>query len=266
MLDDGRTDRSAGTHYNQYDRVRIEKSWKDLLRKESDHRAETGGMKANFQMNLANQSGTSGLLRLVHSHNRLEYVTEKEHKQSPKARMSIKGKDPKSFEIMAIKHLEKKPGHKWDLPEATSHDIGWMSGDFVRSHTMMLAPNGNALSANGQAAVGNRQLTGGGHTEAPLGASRSPTRDPPPGSLAHASLGLPMSAARQTIVTVANDHILRRVQSAPHLPHGPHPPEVKELNNLKWRRPMNTTDVTEYAEIYHSLLHHSPFNQAAAGR
>jgi hypothetical protein len=38
------------------------------------------------------------------------------------------------------------------------------------------------------------------------------------------------------------------------------------MNNIKWRRPMRSTDVTEYAEAYQTLMKASPFHQATAGR
>jgi hypothetical protein len=137
--------------------VRVEKIWKEVLHKESEHRNETAG-PPGFQMNLANHCGTSGLLRLQHSHNRIEIVTEKEHKQAPNARRSLKGMNPNSFEVLAIKHLAKKPGHKWDLPEVSSHDYGWMQGDFVRAATMSPAKThtGGFGGASGQAAGASR--------------------------------------------------------------------------------------------------------------
>lgn len=259
MLDDGRTDRSAGLYYNQYDRVRIEKTWKQYLNKEADHREECGGLQANFQMNLANMSGTSGLLRLGHSHNRIEIVTEKEHKQTPNDRRSLKGMDPMSMEVLNIKHLQKTPSHKWDLPEASSHDYGWMQGDFVRHATMSPAKtaSGNFFGANGKAAVANRGASSTGTGALALGAANSSA------SLASTASSVP---SKMSISIVANDHILRRVQTAPHLPVGPRPQEAKNLNNVKWRRPQRSTDVTAYAEVYSSLLKHNPFNQAATGR
>jgi len=242
--------------YNRYDRNRVERTWKQCVGKEAD--VDRGA--ANFQMNLANQCGTSGLLRLKHSHNRIEIVTEKEHKQSPDARRSLKGMNPKSMEVLAIKHLPKKPGQKWDLPEISSHDVGWMQADFVRHATHQSRTAGSGFFG---------------------GSSQAPSSGPPAGSLAAQSLaatsptlsgtGLSALGAKQTICMVANDHILRRIQSAPHLPTGPWPDGArighsKGLNNVKWRRPKCATDITTYAEIYQSLLKHNPFDQAKAGR
>jgi len=257
-----RVDRNGGICYNQFDRVRQEKTWRQVLQKEADQRAENvaNGATVNFQMNLANLCGTSGLLRLGHSHNRIEIVTEKEHKQTPDARRSLKGMNPSSFEVLAIKHLGKTPGLKWDLPELSSHEYGWMQGDFVRAHTMSPAKTQNSFfGAVGKASTAGR-------------ASASTRSEPPVGSLAHASLGSATSQAvsqaapsKRSIVIVANDHILRRIQSAPHLPTGK-APQTKELNNAKWKRPKVMTDVTSYAEVYQTLMKHSPYNQSAAGR
>jgi hypothetical protein len=250
MLLDNCVDRSGAIHYNQYDRTRVETSWRQRLRKESD--AVYGKQQPGFQMNLANQNGSGGLLALEHSHNRIEIVTEKEHKQAPNARRSLKGMDPKSFEVLAIKHLSKTPSHKWDLSELESHEYGWLQGDFVRASTLKPSRTTNAdSSARAQASASKSDTSKSG---------------PPAGSLAATTLSSFSAPGKKTIVMVANDHILRRVQSAPSLPTGPRAGEVKELNAIKWRRPMRTCEVTQYAEIYRSLLKHNPFNQAAAGR
>jgi hypothetical protein len=204
-------------------------------------------------MNMANQCGSGGLLRLKHSHNRIEIVTEKEHKQAPNARRSMKGMDPDSFEVLAIKHLDRKPTDKWDLSDIESHEYGWLQSDFVRAST--LQPPRTA---------GDASFTKNAQASAP----QSQT-GPPAGSLAATSLSAYSTSSvpsRNTIVMVANDHILRRVQSAPSLKTGPRPLEVKELNNVKWRRPKGSCAETRYADIYQELLKHNPFNQAAVGR
>lgn len=255
MLNDNCVDRSGGIFYNQYDRNRVESTWKDRLRAEQELRL-SNTKRQGFQMNLANQCGTSGLLRLKFSHNRQEYVTEKEHLQSPDARRSIKGMDPNSFEVLAIKHLDKKPPHKWDLPNISSHEYGWMQGDFCRAETLSPSKTASAgfFGHSGQSPTATRA------------ASTSASSSKYAGSHAAASLSSAGSSKPQSVVMVANDHILRRIQSAPHLPTGPRPPEAKELNNVKWRRPQRSCDVTNYVEIYQASLKHNPFNQAAAGR
>jgi hypothetical protein len=254
MLKDGRVDRSGGVFYNQFDRVRVEKSWKENIQKEKDVLADSG--PACFQMNLANQCNTSGLLRLKHSHQRIEIVSEKEHKQAPDVRKSLKGMDPNSFAVLAIKHLGKKPTQKWELPEITSHDLGWMQGDFVRAATLSpaKAADGKFFGSSGKAPVATRSWSASAGTGGSVAGS------------AMASSSAASMPSKNTIVIVANDHILRRIQSAPNLPTGPRPQEAQVLNSVKWRRPMRSSDVTTYAEIYQSMLKHSPFDQAAAGR
>merc|ERR1719159_1693444 len=80
-----------------------------------------------------NRTDSSGLLTLKHSHNRIEIVTEKEHKQAPQARMSITGIDPGSFEVQAIRHIDKKPAQKNELPMTSSHSVGWLLSRPTRS-------------------------------------------------------------------------------------------------------------------------------------
>ncbi|CAK9017869.1 unnamed protein product [Durusdinium trenchii] len=63
-------------------------------------------------MNLAQLSASGGFLHLKHAHNRLETVVEKEIKQSPQQRMSAEGMDPTSMEVLAIKHMSRKPQEK----------------------------------------------------------------------------------------------------------------------------------------------------------
>eukprot|EP00932_Pfiesteria_piscicida_P005461 SRR837773.15368.p1 GENE.SRR837773.15368~~SRR837773.15368.p1 ORF type:complete len:186 (+),score=50.11 SRR837773.15368:82-558(+) len=90
-------------------------------------------------MNLSNTCASGGFLGLKYSHNRMEMITEKEHKQSPQARTSLKGMDPGSMEVVAIKHLMKRPTEKWDLPVTTSQESGWLIANPVRAESL-LAP------------------------------------------------------------------------------------------------------------------------------
>jgi len=129
MLKDDGEDRNGGPLYSKYERVRVESVWRERLRKEAD-KHELG---TNFQMNLMNRTDSSGLLTLKHSHNRIEIVTEKEHKQSPQARSSIKGMDPGSYEVQAIRHIDKKPAHKNELPIKSSDTVGWLLSRPTRS-------------------------------------------------------------------------------------------------------------------------------------
>jgi len=234
MLKDDGIDAMGGPLYSKYERVRVETVWRQRLSKEAEVRANAiasrpKGVSA-FQMNLANREGSCGLLGKKHCHNRIEIVTEKEHKQSPEARRSIKGMDPDSFEVQAIKHLEKKPADKWDLPMASSHDVGWLLAHPVRADT--LRPPRQRGKFGGSSSMNSTA----------------------PGAL-------PRSSSLPT-----NDFVLERSRSAPHLATGPHHPHLAHLNNRAWHRPKVQCDVTTYANQYVTLLHHNPFNQTAVGR
>merc|ERR1712176_146280 len=119
-----REDKKGGPSYNQFDRVRVETTWRDRLRKENECRSAVG--PSGYQLNLVNCCDSGGFLGLKYSHNRMEIVTEKEIKQSPQARSSMKGMDPCSLEVQAIKHMGKGPTQKWDLPMTTAQDSGWL--------------------------------------------------------------------------------------------------------------------------------------------
>ncbi|CAE7944373.1 NLRC3 [Symbiodinium sp. KB8] len=127
--------------YNQFDRVRVEYTWKDRIRKETE--ARLSGPRSGFQMNMAQLSASGGFLHLKHAHNRLETVVEKEIKQSPQQRMSAEGMDPNSMEVLAIKHMARRPPEKsqsqttwqsvaslfaaltrFDTPMTTTHELG----------------------------------------------------------------------------------------------------------------------------------------------
>lgn len=128
MLKDDGVDPHGGRFYSRYERVRVERVWKEALNKEREIRRE--GQKQNgapsYVMNLANTNAKGNLLNLKHSHCRLEIIADKVEKQAPKDRMSLEGFDPNSFEVVAMKHVEKTPTQKWDLPCSTSQEIGWL--------------------------------------------------------------------------------------------------------------------------------------------
>lgn len=219
--------------YSKYERVRVETLWRQRLGKEGDVRSAAQASRpkgvSQFQMNLMNSTGSGGLLSLKHSHNRIEIVTEKEIKQSPEARKSIKGMDPNSFEVCAIKHLDKKPADKFDMPMSSSHDVGWLLANPVRADT--LRPKGKRncfLSAS---------------------------------SMSSTAPAVPRTSSMPT-----NEFVLSRSRSSPHLPVGPSMPGLSQLNNRCWHRPKSQCDVTGYAESYVGLLHHNPFNKTAVGR
>eukprot|EP00439_Symbiodinium_sp_Y106_P056489 s1499_g7.t3 len=97
----------------------VEYTWKDRIRKETE--ARLSGPRSGFQMNMAQLSASGGFLHLKHAHNRLETV---EIKQSPQQRMSAEGMDPNSMEVLAIKHMARRPPEKFDTPMTTTHELG----------------------------------------------------------------------------------------------------------------------------------------------
>jgi len=141
MLKDDGVDPHGGSQYSRYERVRVERVWKEALNKEGELRVEAQRQSGptKYVMNLANLNSAGGLLRLKHSHSRLEIIAEKAEKQAPQARMSLEGFDPNGFEVTAMKYREKTPAQKWDLPCTRSQEYGWLlskaaSHDAVRRH------------------------------------------------------------------------------------------------------------------------------------
>lgn len=249
---DGREDPNGGVFYNRYDRVRVEFTWKDRVKKEMESRHEAKNQmgdanEKNFQMNLLNANGSSGLMSLKHSHNRIEMVTEKEIKQSPQTRMSLKGLDPDSMEVMAIKHIYKRPTEKFDVPFLSSQDVGWLLANPVRSH--VLEPG--KVPRKGRKTVPTR----------PRDAARTDSELLGGSSVSRLSAYSPKTSSMPT-----SANAMQRTRSEPHLLRGPKMEEINFLNNRKWYRPKSTCDVTQYASAYVTLMKHDPFNQKMAGR
>lgn len=242
---DGRQDATGGIFYNKYDRVRVETTWKDRLRREND--ARLTGPKSGFQMNLAQMSASGGFLRLKYSHNRLENVTEKEIAQSPQARMSAEGMDPNSLEYLAIMHQSRRPQEKWDLPATSAQEAGWLLRNPVRSQTLLARDVAAMSRSTGD--LSSLKKTGT-HTHIPgtLVCNRR-IRDKPYSAL--------------SVTTPANDRVLERVVSAPVLPQGDDHPDLRKVNNARWRRPKGSSDVTQYSEAFLTMNGCSPFSSAA---
>lgn len=204
-LDDG-VDPQGGIQYSRYERVRVERVWKEFLTKESETRPPAS---------LA------------------------------KARTSAEGFDPKGFED-AIRHKEKQPSKKFDLPLTRSHEIGWLianpaSAELIRARQRSKwqgAPPGKSMdkaastspafhaASSSSTAQGNRDLASTG------------TR-----------------AARSASMPVIT-----------HLPAGPPHSELQQLNAPRWRRPRVACPITQYADTYVGLMRCNPFDQVSAGR
>lgn len=236
-----------GPCYSQKARVRDEAVWVSQLEKE---RAvfRKGGVPA-FQMDLAN--------------GRMETVTEKEIKQSPQARRTLKGIDSGSLEVQAIKHLARRPTDKWDIPLTSAQEQGWLLGNPVRADTINTDPGLN------------RKVPQGGRDRLP-GMKRQP--GDPAGMWAAASstsIGWEVpsaavpgndSGSAMSITMPVNSTMLARHGSLPSLPQGPPHQGLSRINSQRWFRPKGSSDVTTYAEAYTRMTHHSPFATAAAGR
>lgn len=239
---EARADPKGGPSYSQFDQVRLETSWKTRVRKEADARAAVS--PPGFQMNLSNCSASGGFLRLKHSHNRMETVTEKEIKQSPQARMSLQQLEPDSLPVRAIKHMARGPQEKWDVPATTSQETGWLLANPVRAKTLVVEPKGHSRKKPGP--LPGAMVTVEGGFSGSRGSSMS-------------TLSKPMS-----VTTPANTGVLDRINSSPALPQGPGLKELQLINNRRWYRPKSSCDVSQYAETYQVLMHHSPFSKTAA--
>jgi len=243
---DGRIDRNGAIAYNQYDRVRVETTWKTRLEKERDLRRSNfdAGATGSFQMNFANCSANGGCSAIKHSHNRLETVTEKEHKQSPQARSSLQGMDSESIELQVIKHIAKKPTEKWDLPVTASQESGWLIANPVAAASLRLQPPSEP------------KHKGKGWAKPGRASDFAPRR-------ARDLNSAPTVVAPIVLNTPANLKVLERIKSAPTLPQGRAPEELRHLNSRRWYRPKASCDVTQYAEAFVTMNHTSPYSNKA---
>lgn len=222
-------DPRGGLGYSRYDRVRVERVWKETLNKESELRVEAKAHAGppKYVMNLANKTTAGGLLKLHHSHSRLEIIADKVQKKGPQERNSSEGYDENGFEATAMKYLEKTPPQKWDLPCTRAQEIGWLIAN---------APTHDSIRKRQR----SKKYPYGSDTLSPTGAQGS-------SSLARSS-SLPTMA------------------ESSHLPVDEPLAHNRTLNNRKYYKPKSFGPETKYADTYMSLMHHDPFNQAAAGR
>lgn len=138
MLNTRVTDPKGGINYNQFDRVRVETIWKQSTHKTSKRAQDAQALFGTpcFQMNMANRCNAGGVLRQKFGHNRIDTVTEKCQTQSPAARSSAVGMDPKSFEVAVVRHADLGPTEKWDMPATTSHEYGWLVNNPARARSL----------------------------------------------------------------------------------------------------------------------------------
>lgn len=221
MKDDG-VDPVGGPNYSRYERTRVERVYKQTVTKENDLR-EAAPVNRTFQMNLANKNTSGELVRLKHSHSRLEIITEKVEKNSPGARMGDMRKTGNdSYEVNMMRHMEKAPTEKWDLPCTRAQEIGW------------LLAHANPVRAKTLKDLGrNRDYGSSANAETmTLGKSQSTP------SVAHGASEQPW----------------------PHIPQGPPHAQLRDINKKgKFYRPKKFCEITLYADIYMRQMHCNPF-------
>eukprot|EP00930_Biecheleria_cincta_P040656 TRINITY_DN27850_c0_g1_i1.p1 TRINITY_DN27850_c0_g1~~TRINITY_DN27850_c0_g1_i1.p1 ORF type:complete len:233 (-),score=41.56 TRINITY_DN27850_c0_g1_i1:112-810(-) len=232
MLKDDGVDPQGGKLYSRYERVRVEKVWKETLDKEAglfqEARAAHPGPPA-YVMNLANAQRHGLLTALKHSHQRLEIIADKVEKASPQERMSEEGFDPNSFDINAVKHTLKKPTQKYDLPCTRAQEIGWL-----------IATQSSAK------AIRRAQQT-----------KRYPEAE---------ALGF-TSPPKALAKSASDSSLLLSDKASPHQPVATSKnKDLLELNRKRKNLGKTFCDITLYADNYVATKHHNPFNQALAGR
>lgn len=249
MLKYDGVDPQAGAQYSRYDRVRVESVFKEALKKEKDLR-ESHPRSTTFQMNLINGNMKGELLKLKHSHNPNMIITEKVQKRSPLERNTENPHKTAAdlFGDTIIRHVEKAPWQKVDLPQSRAQEIGWLIAASItteqinaqRSHSMRANPVGHARVEAYRNSQSLSDLSGG-----KVGAET-----------AEQALKSRSAASLPCLI--------------PHLPNGGRPgnmegmrPEARSLNQNK-RRSKNTCPETVYADKYYAVMRHSPFNQKAA--
>lgn len=232
-LEEIREDPQGGRLYNRYERMRIEKVWRDTLNKEKELQQANPPPKT-FQMNLANKCASGSLLMLEHSHNRLELVTDKVEHSTPQIRGSRKGIDKNSYEVNMMRHMDKMPYQKWDLPCTQAQEVGWLISAPVRARTIRDMGRYREYPSLEKTYEMERSK------QAAAAAQDSPN----------------FRRGRQTKSTSA-------LPPWPHIPTGPPHEQVELMNKrpTKWYKPKNFCEITKYADTYVSTMGVNPFWQ-----
>jgi len=234
----GSSDPAGGVQYSRYERTRVEGVFKEAMRKEKDLR-DSHPRSTTFQMNLVNGNKKGELVRLKHSHDPNMIVTEKVQKRSPLERNT----SPRSrtaadeFGNTIIRHVEKPPWQKCDLPQSQAQEIGWLVAASMQSQTIAAQRN-HSTSSN------------------PVGHARKEAYRT--ASLADLSGG---KVGDKTSYDPLRSRSLPRL--IPHLADEGMRPEARALNRGK-RHPKEGCPETLYADKYYAIMRHSPFNQNAA--
>jgi len=243
MLNSDGVDPSGGKLYSRYERVRVEKIWKEYLGKEAGERFKNPPPKI-FQMNLVNRTDAGELVKMRHSHNRLELIADKVQTQTPQQRGDRKGIDPNSYEIAMQRQCDLRPTEKWDLPLTQAQEIGWLISNPVKARTirdMGRHRDYSHLRPDNQAATAQSD-------DATAAAAADSAGSPHPDGSPH--------------------HYIRKSRSTPtmpktwpHIPAGPPHEQLAELNKRpsKWHKPRSFCPITKYADLYCASMHVNPF-------
>lgn len=238
LKDDG-IDPTGGPGYSRYERTRVERNWRNTLKKERElqDEAKKHNGPPSYTLNMANRCGKSGLLFLHHSHSRLEIIADKVEKISPQERMSAPDFDPSSFDANAIRHGLKGPSDKWDLPMTRAQEVGWILSNPLSLAAMVRRQNSKTYP----------------ELDEILGPKGAPK-------------GLP--SADQTGIKTGS--LMRTSGSLPNLgpsmlmpPHQPDP-RLEDLNNRKYNHPRSFCPITKYADNFVSTMHCNPYSSKAA--
>jgi len=235
-----RQDPCGGVAYNGYDRVRLEYVYRQSLEKERlcKQAADTSsieqfGSAKNFQMNFANQNVSGGVRHMKYSHNRIENITEKEHKSTPKERLAPNNTDQDCFELMAFRHQAKTPQQKYDVGVTAAQEIGWLLGNPCRSSSLQ-PPIGKKVTRR---QIERMKIAGRAASTSELFFSRRTSSMP------------------------TSDRAMTRIRTDPHITGDPPHTQVAVLNNPRFRRPKGTCAVTRYAEAYYKTMGCDPFQR-----
>lgn len=222
MLKDDGVDPHGGTQYSRYERTRVESVYKDTVNKENGLR-EAAGSKPTFQMNLASKAAGSDLVKLKHSHNRLEIIADKVEHNTPAGRMGdTKRKNSDSYEVNMMRHMEKAPTEKWDLPNTRAQEIGW------------LLAYSNPVRAKTLKDIGRNRVYGSSANAETMTIGKSNS--------------MPALAPGST------------VEPWPHIPRGPPHCQLQDINKKgQFYKPKRFCEITKYADIYMKQMHCNPF-------
>lgn len=249
-------DPQGGLQYSRYDRTRVEKVFKETLKKEKDL-TDKYPKVTSFQMNLANGQTRGNLQFLKHSHNPNMIITEKVEKRTPLERNTEPPFRSAADEYgnQMIRHVEKPTWQKIDLPQSRGQEIGWLIAASMTSDKLNAQRNHSTRNS----AVGHARVEA--HRNASL-------NDLSRGKMSRDGLKVDPDAEKSSGSKGSKDKMTRSAPQLPrlipHLPDDGPRPEVAMLNNQRFKRPKNKCPETIYADIYYAIMRSSPFNQAAA--